>query len=160
RRVPARQTVRRRSSRPARRAVLLVHGRCRLLRRPPGARAADPVYARRRDRPPPRPLGGGGARRHPGGLPPQPPRVLRKAPPRDGAVSPPLPPGSRITGLADRPKYQDMGKASSIRVWAIAGLAVLVGVIGTTAWNQLRPSAPAAAAEPAVRIVAAATARS
>jgi S1-C subfamily serine protease len=42
-----------------------------------------------------------------------------------------------------------MGKDSPRRVWAIAGLAVLVGVIGTTAWNQLRPLSPAAAAEPA-----------
>ncbi|HEY7170324.1 MAG TPA: trypsin-like peptidase domain-containing protein [Vicinamibacterales bacterium] len=41
-----------------------------------------------------------------------------------------------------------MGKDSKVGVWAIAGLAVLVGVIGTTAWNQLRPATPAASAEP------------
>jgi S1-C subfamily serine protease len=50
-----------------------------------------------------------------------------------------------------------MGKDSTLRVWAIAGLAILVGVIGTTAWNQLRPATPAASAEPP-RIVAAAPA--
>jgi S1-C subfamily serine protease len=41
-----------------------------------------------------------------------------------------------------------MGTDSKVGQWAIAGLAVLVGVIGTTAWNQLRPATPAAAAEP------------
>jgi S1-C subfamily serine protease len=41
-----------------------------------------------------------------------------------------------------------MGKDSKAGVWAIAGLALLVGVIGTTAWNQLRPATPAASAEP------------
>jgi len=48
-----------------------------------------------------------------------------------------------------------MGKDSPGGVWAIAGLAVLVGVVGTTAWDQLRPSAPAAAAEPRTAAVAA-----
>jgi S1-C subfamily serine protease len=48
-----------------------------------------------------------------------------------------------------------MGKHSPLRVWAVAAAAVLVGVGGTTAWNQRRaaPSAiaappPSAAAEP------------
>jgi len=47
-----------------------------------------------------------------------------------------------------------MGRNSPLGVWGIAGLAVTVGVIGTTAWNQLRPSAPAAAAEPPAAVVA------
>jgi S1-C subfamily serine protease len=48
-----------------------------------------------------------------------------------------------------------MGRNSPLGVWGIAGLAVLVGVIGTTAWNQLRPSTPAAAAAPPVMVATA-----
>jgi S1-C subfamily serine protease len=48
-----------------------------------------------------------------------------------------------------------MGKDSPFRVWAIAGIAVLVGIAGTTAWNQRAAThVPPPAAPPVAQVAA------
>ena len=91
RRLPSRPPRRRRGSRPPRRAVLPLHRGRGLLRVRASDGMADPVHPRGRDRPPARPVARYGSGCHERRLPPEPPCVLRQAPPKVDAVATCLP---------------------------------------------------------------------